>query len=97
MSRHLSSLRFQLIVIVLLSVLPSMVLTSHSGFEAHTSAALQARKNAKRLVELASAQQARVIGEARSLLYTLSQSPHGHLMDAPQCSALTMNSTNPWS
>ena len=86
MSRLLSSLRFQLIAIVLLSVLPAMALNLYSGFEERTSAALQAQKNAKRLVELASAQQARVIGEARSLLFTLSQSPHGYLMDAPQCS-----------
>ena len=82
MSRLLSSLRFQLIAIVLLSVLPAMALNLYSGFEARTNVALQARKNAKKLVELASAQQARVIGEARSLLFTLSQSPHGYLMDA---------------
>lgn len=56
MSLHLSSLRFQLIAIVLLSVLPTVALAICSGFEASTSAALQARKNAERLVELASAQ-----------------------------------------
>jgi uncharacterized protein (UPF0333 family) len=53
-SRVLWSLRFQLIAIVLLSVLPAMALNLHSGFEERTSAALQAQKNAKRLVELAS-------------------------------------------
>jgi signal transduction histidine kinase len=86
MPRLFSSLRFQLIAIVLLSVLPAIVLNLYSGFEERTRAALQARKSAKKLVELASAQQARVIGEARSLLFTLSQSPHGYLLDAPQCS-----------
>ncbi len=63
MSRHLSSLRFQLIAIVLLSVLPAMVLILYSGFEERRHAAPQAQASAKKIVELASEQQARIIGE----------------------------------
>ncbi|MGA3118819.1 MAG: hypothetical protein ABSF90_30905 [Syntrophobacteraceae bacterium] len=87
MHQLVSSLRYQLIGIVLLAVLPAIALILYSGFDERTSAALQAQKHATKLVELASAQKARVIGEARSLLYTLSQSPHGCLTEAPQCSA----------
>jgi hypothetical protein len=77
MPRRLSSLRIQLIAIVLLSVLPAMVLILYSGLEERRHATLQAQTSAKKIVELASVQLTRVIGEARSLLFTLSQRQHG--------------------
>jgi hypothetical protein len=40
----ISSLRYQLIGILLLAVLPAMALILYSGFEERASAALQARK-----------------------------------------------------
>jgi len=91
MPRLFSSLRFQLIAIVLLSVLPAIALILYSGFEERRNAALHARTNTRRLAELASIQQARFIDEAYRLLLTLSESPHLYSSDAEQCSAYLLD------
>lgn len=87
MSRLFSSLRFQLIGIVLLSVLPAIALILYSGFEERKSAALQARENTRRLVELASTHQARIINEADRFLATLSENLLSRIEDTERCSA----------
>ena len=91
MSRLFSSLRFQLIVIVMLSVLPAIALILYSGFEERKNAALQAQENRRKLVELASTHQARVIDEACSLLATLSASRLSHIADTEECSAYLLS------
>lgn len=87
MSRLLSSLRFQLIAIVLLSVLPAIALVLYSGFEARKTAALQAQENTRRLVELASSHQARIINESSRLLVLLAENLLSRSGDTYQCSA----------
>jgi len=91
MPRLFSSLRFQLIAIVLLSVLPAIALILYSGFEERRNAAHHAKTNTRRLAELASIQQARFIDEAYRLLLTLSESPHLYSSDAEQCSAYLLD------
>lgn len=81
-----SSLRFRLILIVLLAVLPAMVLILYSGFEERRNAAARARNDTKRLVELASMHQRRLVDEAHRLLATLAQNPLLLTEDTNQCS-----------
>ncbi len=87
MSRLFSSLRFQLIAIVLLSGLPVFALLFYSGLEERESAALQARQSTKRLIELAATHQVRVIDEAHRLLVTVSETLSSHTADLEHCSA----------
>ncbi|MHC1744179.1 MAG: ATP-binding protein [Syntrophobacteraceae bacterium] len=87
MLRVFSSLRFRLILIVTLAILPAMALVLYSGSEQRASAAAYARQNTRRLVELGSLQQARQIEEAHRLLITLSGRFSARLQDAEQCSA----------
>ncbi len=86
MSRLFSSLRFQLIAVVLLSVLPAIVLILYSGFEQRKLAALQAQESTRRLVELVSTQQARVIDEACRLLAALAPSLRTDIGEEEECS-----------
>lgn len=85
--RLFSSLRFRLILLVLLAMLPAIILILHAGFEGRKIAAAQAREDTQRLLELASMQQSRVIKQTHGLLVALSENPLCHSDEMGQCSA----------
>lgn len=91
MFRVFSNLRFQLMAIVLLSVIPAIALVLYSGFEAKKAAVLQARNSAKRIVELVSSHQAHTINEVRRLLLLLSGILPPYLENTEECSAYLLD------
>lgn len=87
MPRFCSSLRPRLMLIVMIAVLPAMLLILHTGFEERKSAAALAQEKTKRLLELASAHQIRMIEEANRIFVSISEK-HAALMEDPgQCGA----------
>lgn len=86
MRQFFTSLRFRLISIVLLAVFPAIVLILYTGFEQRRLAALEAQKDARRMVDLASLNQARVIQEIHRLLATLADHPIILSEDKRKCS-----------
>ena len=67
------SLRYRLLLLVLIAVLPSLWLILHTASEHRRSAALEVQKNALRVVRLASAGQERLIDGAHQLLVVMAQ------------------------
>ncbi len=87
MSSVSSSLRFRLILIVLLAFLPAMALVLYTGLEQRTGAAAYAEQSTRRLVELGSLHQARQIEEAHRLLISSASRFSSQRMDDEHCSA----------
>ncbi len=87
MSTVISSLRFRLILIVLLAFLPAIALVLYTGLEQRAGAAAYAEQSARRIVELGSLHQARQIEEAHRLLISLAGRFSSHRIDGEQCSA----------
>lgn len=72
MSLFVSSLRFRLILIVLLATLPAMALVLYTGMEQRQGAAQYAMEETKRLIKLGALHQAREIDEIHRLLLLMS-------------------------
>lgn len=70
-----SSLRFRLILLVLLAVLPALGLILYSGLEQQQEAAAEAQKAAMRLVRHSALDQERMIQGAAQLLAAIAQLP----------------------
>jgi len=74
-SRRLFGLRFRLLVLVLLSVLPALALTLYTAAEQRKGAAAEVQRDALRLARLASAGQERMIEGSRQLLVMMARLP----------------------
>lgn len=84
----LGSLRFRLILLVLLAVVPALGLTLYSGFEQRQLAAANAHEEALRLNRFALADQKALIDNARQLLATAAQLPVVRETEANACDTL---------
>ena len=81
-------LRWQLFLLVLLSLVPALALTASAGLEQRRKEAAEARTEVQRLVQGVSTSQQQVNETARQLLVTLAQSPEVRGGDPAECSAL---------
>jgi len=87
MGRFTASLRFRLILLVFLAVLPALGLILYSGLEYRRLAAVEAQKDALDLARHVSLYQELVIEGARQLLVSLAELPAVRQHDGPACSA----------
>jgi signal transduction histidine kinase len=83
-----ASLRFRLLLLVLLAVIPSFFLTVFTNWNERRLAVVAAREEALRLARLAAADQEQLVEGVRQLLMTLARLPEIHGDDAAQCQAL---------
>jgi PAS domain S-box-containing protein len=81
------SLRFRLLLLVLLAVVPVMGLTIYTNIELRRLAAADAKAEALRLVRLAASDQQDTIKDARQFLFALAQLPEIRGTDSVDCSA----------
>ena len=70
-----NSLRFRLLVLVLLALVPALGLVVYTASEQRRLAAIQAQENALRLTRVAATNQEQLIWGTRQLLVTLAQLP----------------------
>ena len=84
----LSSLRYRLLLLVLLAVLPALALILSTSWEQQRQAAVGAQEDALRLARLAASDHERLIEGARSLLTGLAQLSDVQMHNSKRCSAL---------
>jgi signal transduction histidine kinase len=85
--RPFSSLRFRLLVLVLLSVIPTLGLAVYTNVELRRLAAADVKREALGLARIAASDQGDSIRATRQLLFTISQLPEAHGGDPDACSA----------
>ncbi len=85
---RVSSLRYSLLILVLLAVLPALALILSTAWEQRRQAVLGAEDDALRLARLSATDQERLIEGARSLLIGLAQLSDVQMHNAKACSAL---------
>ncbi|WP_190488332.1 EAL domain-containing protein [Microcoleus sp. FACHB-831] len=83
-----SSLRFRLIMLVLVAVVPSFGLTFYTYMEQRRQEAIEVKENALRLTKIASNSQGQLIESTRGLLVTLAQLEQVRQQDSQQCNAI---------
>jgi PAS domain S-box-containing protein len=88
MKQFLFSLRFRLILLVLLAVLPALGLALYTGLEGRRQAAVQAQENTLRLARLMAKDQERLVEGADQLLNALARLPAIRDRDPVACNAL---------
>jgi PAS domain S-box-containing protein len=88
MSRFFFSIRFRLILLVLLAVIPALGLTFYTGIEQRRIASAQAKEEALRLARLVSSNQSQLIEGARHFLYMLAQLSPVRNCDSASCCSL---------
>lgn len=88
MYRFLSSLRFRLMLLVLLALVPAFVLVIYSAAEQRRLVTEQAQGNVLRLARVAASNQQQIIESTRHFLVTLAQFPQLHEPDPVPCSQL---------
>ena len=86
-----STLRFRLILLVFLAVIPALGLTLYSGLEERRHALFQALADALEMAKNASRTQERMIEGAHQILIALSQMPQVHQRDSTACSTIFNN------
>lgn len=86
--RVFASLRYRLILLVLIALVPALGLTVYTGFQVRAGADATARANALRVVRIASADQSQMLDSARVLLTALARLPEVRRRDAAACSEL---------
>ena len=86
-----SSLRFRLVFLVLLAIVPALGLILYTAAEQRRSAAGDVLNNALRLARLAAGDQEQLVEGTRQLLIALAQLPQIHQRDSRECSALFAN------
>ena len=91
MHRFFFSLRFRLILLVLLAVIPALGLILYTGIEERRIASAQAKEDALRLSRLVSSSQSQLIEGARHFLYTLAQLSQVRNCDPTLCCSLFAN------
>lgn len=84
----LSSLRYRLLLLVLLAVLPAFALITSTAWEQRRQAGEGAQEDALRLARLASTNHERLIEGARSLLIGLAKLSDVQMHNARACSAI---------
>ncbi len=84
----LGSLRFRLILIVLLAVLPLLGLILYTDFQGRQNAKVGAQEDALRLVRITSVEQAQLISSAQQFLIALTQIPTIRNGDSVECQNL---------
>jgi signal transduction histidine kinase/PAS domain-containing protein len=82
----LSSLRFRLLLLVLLAVVPALGLTLYTYTELRRLTASEGRREALRLTRIAASDQEDTIKDTRQLLFALAQLPQVHGTDPAACS-----------
>ncbi len=82
-----SSLRFRLILLVLLAVLPALGLILYTASEQRRLATTQAQEDARRLAWFAAADQDNLVEGARQLLIALARLPEIRLRQSAGCNA----------
>ncbi len=82
-----SSLRFRLILLVLLAVLPPLGLILYTAAEQRRLATTEVQENTLRLARFAAADQDNLIEGARQLLITLARLPEVRLRESAGCNA----------
>jgi signal transduction histidine kinase len=83
-----ASLRFRLLLLVLLAVVPALGLTLYTNVELRRLAAADVKEEALRLARIAASDQEDTIKDTRQLLFALAQLPEAHSTDPTACSAL---------
>jgi diguanylate cyclase (GGDEF)-like protein/PAS domain S-box-containing protein len=91
MYHFFTTLRFRLILLVSLAVLPALGVILYSGLEQRRMAAYEAKKDLLDMTHHASSYQERVVEGVRQLLFTLAQLPAVQQQDGPVCSAIFAN------
>jgi diguanylate cyclase (GGDEF)-like protein len=84
----LSSLRYRLLLLVLLAVLPALALILSTAWEQQKQAAVGAQENALRLARGAATDHARLVEGARALLTGLAQLSAVQMHNSKACSTL---------
>jgi len=84
----LSSLRYSLLLMVLLAMLPALALILSTAWEQRRQAAVGAEEDALRLARLAATDHERLLEGARSLLIGLAQLSDVQMHNSKACSAL---------
>jgi signal transduction histidine kinase/ActR/RegA family two-component response regulator/HAMP domain-containing protein len=87
--RLFASLRYRLILLVLIALVPALCLTAYTGLQVRDRAGETARANVLRIVRIASADHAQTLDGARVLLTALARLPEVRRRDAAACSALS--------
>jgi signal transduction histidine kinase len=85
MTRFFFSLRFRLLLLVLLAVIPALGLILYTAAEQRRVAVVDAQQNALRLARLAASDQERLVEGARQLLIALAQLPSVRNRDEAEC------------
>lgn len=83
-----ASLRFRLLLLVLLAVVPALGLTLYTNIELRRLAAADVKEEALRLARIAANDQEDTIKDTRQLLFALAQFPEVRSTDPTACSAL---------
>jgi signal transduction histidine kinase len=83
-----ASLRFRLLLLVLLAVVPALGLTLYTNVELRRAAAADIREEALRLARIAASDQEDTLKDTRQLLFALAQFPEVRSTDPTACSAL---------
>lgn len=84
-----ASIRFRLLLLVLLAVVPALGLTLYAGLEQRRMAGVQAEQEALRLARIASSDHERLIGGAsHQLLVAMAHLPAVRKHDGPACNTL---------
>ncbi|HEX8234515.1 MAG TPA: SpoIIE family protein phosphatase [Abditibacteriaceae bacterium] len=86
-----SSLRFRLLLLVLLAILPALGLILYNGLEQQRAASAQVKEDALRLVRIAATNAEQSVKETRQLLFTLAALDGVRQRDAKACNALFAN------
>jgi signal transduction histidine kinase len=81
-----ASLRFRLLLLVLLAVVPALGLTLYTNVELRRLAAADAKEEALRLARIATSGQEDMIKDTRQLLFALTQLPEVRSTDPTVCS-----------
>ena len=81
-----ASLRFRLLLLVLLSIVPALGLTLYTYTELRRLTAADVRREALRLTRIAASDQEETIKDTRQLLFALAQLPQVRSLDPTDCS-----------
>jgi len=85
----LASLRFRLLLLVLLAVVPALGLALYTNIELRRLAAADVKEEALRLARIAARDQEDTIKDTRQLLFALAQLPEVRSTDPTACSTLS--------
>jgi PAS domain S-box-containing protein len=97
MPRFFASLRFRLLLLVLLAVVPALGLTLYTYGELRRLTASDVKREALRLARIAASGQEDTVKDTRQLLFALAQLPEVHGADRDVCSVFFARLLNQYS